>query len=60
MDSFDINDYCEQLTQICAICKKENKCNDKARICALKKFAFNLAKKRFKRREKGVKELCNG
>jgi len=54
MDSFDIKDYCEQLTQICGVCKKESKCKDHTRICMLKKFAFNMAKVRYKRREKGV------
>lgn len=53
-DSLNINDYCEQLTQICEICKKSKRCKDKSRICALKKLVFNMAKVRFKRREKGV------
>lgn len=56
---YDIEDYCSQLTQLCAVCKKESKCKDKARICALKKLAWNMAKVRMKRREKGVQK-CSG
>lgn len=48
----DINEYCEQLTQICAICKKENKCKDKTKICMLKRYAWLMAKKRYSQKER--------
>lgn len=51
---YDIKDYCEQLTQLCAVCKRAEKCKDHSKICTLKKFAFSLAKTRLNRREKGV------
>lgn len=53
MDKYDIKDYSEQLEQMCVGCRKFTKCDHK-KICFLKKFAFNMAKVRMKRREKGV------
>ena len=50
-ESLNIKDYCAQLTQLCAICKKNEKCKDHTKICMLKKLAFKLAKKRLKERD---------
>lgn len=48
----DIKEYAKQLTQICSICKKENKCKDKEKICLLKRYAWLMAKRRFKQKQK--------
>lgn len=48
----DIKEYAKQLTQICAICKKESKCKDKTKICFLKRYAWLMAKKRYREKEK--------
>ena len=48
----DINNHLEQLQQLCNICKRENKCKDHTKVCAIKKIAWNYAKARYKRKQK--------
>lgn len=55
MKEYKIEDYNEQLKQLCASCRKQNKCNHE-KICAFKKLAWVMAKKRLK---KQTKELTN-
>lgn len=50
-DSLRIEDYANQLTQLCAICRKRKKC-DGTKICTLKKLCFNYAKTKHKRKLK--------
>lgn len=49
MESTNIVDYKEQLESLCVACRKFNKCKDRTTICAFKKFAFALAKRKYKR-----------
>ena len=48
----DINNHLEQLQQLCNVCKRENKCKDHMKVCAIKKIAWNYAKARYKRKQK--------
>ena len=61
MDSLNIQDYKNQLEQVCDVCRKRDKCVDKTQLCFGKKLAFNLAKMTYKKRvKKGliVDESC--
>ena len=58
--NYKIEDYAEQLKLVCDSCRYALKCEDKNKICLLKKQVFTLAKWKMKRREKvGVKNECN-
>ena len=60
MQEYKIEDYLEQLKQLCESCKTSKRCKDKDKVCVLKKSVFTLAKFKLKRREKvGVKDECN-
>lgn len=48
MNKFDINAYSEQLMQLCAVCKRANKCKDKSKICFAKWTTFKVAKLKYK------------
>ena len=47
--SLDIKDYLSQLEQLCDSCKSAERCKDKTRICAFKKLAFVMAKRKYER-----------
>lgn len=55
-DFYKIEDYTEQLKQLCVSCKRSKRCKKQDSICLLKKFAFNLAKVRLAKQNKS-KEL---
>lgn len=56
MDSTNINDYLKELESLCPHCRKVEKCKDKTTICMFKRFAFTLAKRKYKKdmKKKGV------
>lgn len=46
-----INDYAEQLKQLCDVCRKNKKCkHDK--LCAFKKLAWTMAKRKLAKERK--------
>lgn len=53
VDELDIRNHLEQLQQLCMVCTKK-KCTDHTKVCALKKLAWNYAKKRY------VKQIKEG
>lgn len=53
-----IEDYIEQLKQLCDVCKRVNKCKDHNKICAFKKLAWCMAKTRLKRKNRCEKVGC--
>ena len=58
--NYKIEDYAEQLKQVCVSCKYARKCENHEKICLLKKQVFTLAKWKLKRREKvGVNNECS-
>lgn len=60
MEEYKIEDYLEQLKQLCATCKSAKRCKDKDKVCILKKSVWTLAKFKLKRREKvGVNNECS-
>lgn len=54
MEENNIENYREQLKQICDICPafRKKKCKDHSRLCFHKKQLFLIAKKEFKKRNK--------
>ena len=52
MDSLKIEDYSEQLEQVCAACNKYFKCKHKKDICYKKRMVFMFANRRYKQKVK--------
>ena len=49
---YKIEDYSEQLKQLCSSCKSSKRCKDKDKLCILKRSVWTIAKIKLKRREK--------
>lgn len=56
MTEYKIEDYVEQLKQLCSSCRKYKKCSHD-KICAFKKLAWTMAKRKLKKKERN--ELTN-
>ena len=52
-NDININDYNEQLKQLCDVCRKRNKCTHE-KICAFKKLAWTMAKRKLKKERKEI------
>ena len=52
MDSLKIEDYKEQLEQVCVACNKYAKCKHKKDICYKKRMLFMFAKRKYKKKLK--------
>lgn len=60
MDSLEIKDYSEQLKDICPHCRTFNRCKNKDKLCVIKRLAFSLAKKKYKKNLKeGLANDCS-
>lgn len=51
-ESININDYSNQLMQLCNVCQRSYKCKDKSKICFAKWTAFKAAKMKYRKERK--------
>ena len=60
MKKLQIENYSQQLTNVCVTCPKNATCKKHESLCMRKRFVFNIAKFEYRRRvKKGLINECD-